>query len=134
MNIFPGIIKNIQSVDALSVVVVKVHEITLNVLLVDTPDTATYLREEEPVNLLFKETAVILSKNLLTDFSIPNIFSCEIIDIERGILLSRLTLSLSTSFEFYSLISSEILDQLSLQRGNSIYAAIKMNNIMLKKR
>ena len=63
MNRLEGIIESIKVCDKLSLVNIKMRSTMFSVLIIDTPSTATYLKEGNSVQLIFKETAIIIAKD-----------------------------------------------------------------------
>lgn len=101
-----------------------------NVFLVETPQTASYLQPEQKINLLFKETEVIISKNLTPDISIQNQLKAEIIEIKPGKILSEIILK-SHVGEIKSLLGSTLLQQMNFAESQEVLILVKANEIML---
>lgn len=133
MNSFDGHIVKIEVCDDLSLVSVWVsEEINLHTIVVETPDTADYLRMDNPVKVLFKETEVILGKGNNIPVSLQNRIPGTVKRIEKGTLISRVVVRTQVG-EITSIISTRGIDRLRLTENDSVVALIKLNEIMLSK-
>ena len=131
MNKLPGKIKQIKNSEYLSEVTIALENNAIfNVFLVETPQTASYLQLEQKINLLFKETEVIISKNLTPDISIQNQLKAEIIEIKPGKILSEIILK-SHVGEIKSLLGSTLLQQMNFAESQQVLILVKANEIML---
>lgn len=131
MNKLPGKIKHIKNSEYLSEVTIALENNAIfNVFLVETPQTASYLQLEQKINLLFKETEVIISKNLTPDISIQNQLKAEIIEIKPGKILSEIILK-SHVGEIKSLLGSTLLQQMNFAKSQEVLILVKANEIML---
>ncbi|WP_299259970.1 TOBE domain-containing protein [uncultured Aquimarina sp.] len=133
MNILSGHISDILVNESLSMVSIRINEhIELKTILVETPETASYLKIENVVEVLFKETEVIISKEDTNSISIQNKIKAIIKKIKKGVLLSRLTLN-SEIGDIIAIITTEALDELALTENQEIIAMIKVNEIMISR-
>ena len=131
VNRIKGEIENIEVSGSLSIATVKIcTENRFKSIVIETPNTATYLKAGHQVFLLFKETEVILGIDPLQLNSIENQIKSSIKHIEKGRLLSKITLNTSAG-EITSVISSGALHKLNLQLGQNVIAMVKINEIML---
>ncbi len=130
MNVLNGIITSIEVCDRLSLVTIKCEDTPFSVIIIETPESVDYLVENRPIQILFKETEVILSKNEVHNISLENVFSCTIAEIKKGKLLSSIRL-LFNEIELNSIITSQSLEKLKLEPGMRITAMVKTNEIML---
>lgn len=131
MNKLPGKIKHIKNSEYLSEVTIALENNAMfNVFLVETPQTASYLKPEQKINLLFKETEVIISKNLTPEISIQNQLKAEIIEIKPGKILSEILLK-SAVGEIKSLLGSTLLQQMNFAESQEVLILVKANEIML---
>ncbi len=131
MNKLSGKIKQIKNSEYLSEVTIALENNAIfNVFLVETPQTASYLQLEQKINLLFKETEVIISKNLTPDISIQNQLKAEIIEIKPGKILSEIILK-SHVGEIKSLLGSTLLQQMNFAKSQEVLILVKANEIML---
>ena len=131
MNKFQGYIKSLESRGSLSRVRVTISsDITLNVLVIDTPDSAPYLTPGHEVSVLFKETGVIVSCDAEPGLSIENRIPCTVEHLEKGELLTGITLR-SDAGNMEAVIPTSMTDQLELIPGKEVIALVKLNDIML---
>lgn len=131
MNRIQGHIIEIEVNGSLSLVTVAVHEkIRIKTIIVETPDTASYLKLEHPIYVLFKETEVVIGTGDLSGISLQNRIEGTIKDIKEGQLISQILLSTEVG-DISSIISARAVNQLSLKEGDSVTALIKLNEIML---
>lgn len=132
MNKLSGIITDIEVCENLSLVKVKTGGVTLSSILIETPSSVDYLVKEEEINVLFKETEVIIALNGDSQISLQNQLPCRIKDIKQGKLLSRIILEFNSE-EIRSIITSNAVNNLGIKEGMDIVAMIKTNEMMLAK-
>lgn len=132
MNSFPGSIVDIQTSGSISIVGVRVGGYTdFYSVIIDTPETAPYLVKGRQVQVLFKETEVVLAtEEGGNNISIENKIWGTIVTIERGVLLCRLVLSTPLG-EVLALLSEKSVAQLGLKENMKVAILIKLNEIIL---
>ncbi len=132
MNSFPGSIVDIQTSGSISIVGVRVGGYTdFYSIIIDTPQTAPYLVKGGQVQVLFKETEVVLAtEEGGNNISIENKFWGTIATIESGVLLCRLVLSTPLG-EVVALLSEKSVAQLGLKENMKVAILIKLNEIIL---
>lgn len=130
MNSLPGEISNIKTSGSLSLVEINVDTIVFKTIIIDTPDTVSYLKLGNKVNVIFKETEVVIGIGLGHKISMQNQIVGELHIIEKGDLLSKLTIA-TTIGNIFSIITSNSVDHLELKVGDTVTAMIKTNEIML---
>jgi len=132
MNSFSGSIVNIQTSGSISIVGVRVGgDADFFSVVIDTPETAPYLVVGRQVQLLFKETEVVLATETgAINISIENKILGTILAIERGVLLSRVVLSTQLG-EVVALLSEKSVAQLGLKEAMEVAILIKLNEIIL---
>ncbi|SFC90849.1 molybdenum-pterin binding domain-containing protein [Zunongwangia mangrovi] len=131
MNNLSGKIKHIKNSEYLSEVIIELENNSIfNVFLVETPQTASYLKPGQKIKLLFKETEVIISKHLMPEISIRNQLKAEIIEIKPGKILSEIVLK-SAVGKIKSLLSSTVLQQMNFSESQEVLILVKANEIML---
>ncbi|UBM59803.1 TOBE domain-containing protein [Marinilongibacter aquaticus] len=131
MNSFEGKIKQVGSHGSLSIVSVEMalgHR--LQSIIIDTPESVPYLKENQTVRVLFKETEIILATEPETQLSVLNRFAATIEEIDEGRLLSRIELQTEMGF-CVAIVPSESLAQLHLKKGRTVYAFVKINDVLL---
>ena len=131
MNNLCGKIKHIINSEYLSEVSIELENNSIfNIFLVETPQSASYLKPGQKIQLLFKETEVIISKNLMPEISIQNQLKAEIIEIKPGKILSEILLK-SAVGKITSLLSSTLLQQMNFAESQEVLILVKSNEIML---
>ncbi|OIR17867.1 DNA-binding transcriptional regulator ModE [mine drainage metagenome] len=130
MNRLKGQIVAIDSNSHLSLVDVAVGDDVFTATLLETPETADYLKIGSKVTLLFKETEVALAKNLSGLISLRNRIVVTIRSIERGDILSAVRLDYVGN-ALTSVITARAVDRLQLAVGDQVEALIKANEIAL---
>jgi len=98
-------------------------------------ESATYpewMQTGQLVSLVFKETEVSLAKNLSGLISMRNRMKCTVLQIERGELLSKISLQFQ-KYTITSAITTRSVDMLKLQIGDEVEALVKANEVSLMK-
>ena len=131
MNRLNGKITEIKVDGALSQVVITISEgIEIRSIVIETPESAGYLKEGSAVELIFKETEVIISRESSHPISILNKIPGVVQEIKKGKILSEVVLS-SAAGSIAAVISREAADNLALKLGDAVVAMVKQNEIML---
>ena len=130
MNVLPGIIKEITSEGNLALVKVAVLDTVFKSIVVENPHTPHYLKTGHQVNMLFKETEVIIGLPGTEGISLQNRMLCQIKEINKGKLLSDLLLSFNHHL-LHAIITSHAVEQLKLRPQDQVTALIKTNEMML---
>jgi len=130
MNILPGKIESVKVNGSLSLVHIMVGTTRLTAIVIDTPETAPYLKPENNIKVIFKETEVMVGKGTDHEISLQNKLVGTIQSIESGDLLSKLVLDTKAG-TVTSIITTNAVDQLQLEKGSLITAMIKTNEMML---
>lgn len=130
MNRLQGTITAIESNRHMSLVDVVVGGDVFSATLLETPETAAYLRVGNPVTLLFKETEVALAKDLSGLISLRNRFAATVQSIERGDILSAIKLDYA-GHTLTSIITTRAVARLQLAVGDKLEALVKANEIAL---
>nr|WP_294786022.1 TOBE domain-containing protein [uncultured Flavobacterium sp.] len=130
MNVLIGIITEIQSHEGISLVKVKAEKFIFSSIVLDTPNSADYLKENKTVKIIFKETEVIISKDLNPEISIQNKIPCRIEALKKGKILSQITLIINEQ-KITSIITTNACEQLNLQGNDAVLALIKTNEVSL---
>lgn len=132
MNVLTGSIKSIQNHGNLSLVLVTVASVDLTSIVIETPQSADYLKIGTTVKVMFKETEVIIARKGEYAISLQNQIPVSILKINEGLLLSELTLDYQGSF-IRSIITTRAVKKLALSPGDEVMAMIKTNELMLAK-
>ncbi|WP_442846379.1 TOBE domain-containing protein [Leeuwenhoekiella sp. H156] len=100
-------------------------------IVIDTPQSASCLKPETAVAVVFKETEVIIGTGTQFQISLQNQIPATIAQLEQGKLLSKLKLE-TTNGSISAIISSNAVDNLNLELGQEVTAMIKLNEVMLR--
>ena len=131
MNSFPAHIKEVKTNGAMSIVFVTMDSgEELMSVVIDTPESAPYLKSGNKVNVLFKETEVAVSTQKELNISIENRIAGNITHIEVGVLLSRLILETKIG-EVIAIISTMSVRQMGLVEKMNVMILVKLNEIIL---
>lgn len=130
MNSLLGNITEITTEGSLSLVKIKVQHTVFTSIVIDTPETAHYLKLGNSIKVLFKETEVILAKKITGIISLQNKMECIIDSFEKGKLLCKIILRFGT-YTIASVITRTAFDQLAIEENDEITAMIKTNEISL---
>jgi molybdate transport system regulatory protein len=130
MNTLTGTITAIQSHDNLSLVKVLSNGASFTSIVLDTPETTDYLSIGNNIQLLFKETEVIIAKNFDINISVQNRIPCSIQSIITGVILSQVNLSFGETM-IRSIITTNAVKQLGLKENDTVLALIKTNEVSL---
>jgi molybdopterin-binding protein len=120
----------IESTDQLSIVDFDANGDTFTAIVIETPQTAGYLRVGNSVYLLFKETEVSLAKNLSGQISIRNCIHSTVRGVEHGKLLSRVVLNYAGT-EIVSVVTSRSATRLDIKEGDQVTWLVKTNEISI---
>ena len=112
MNRVFGEIIKIDYKDNFSVAEVNTNLGNLFVAVLETPETASYLKEMKSVNLLFNPTELLIFK--IKDENLLNMFDCKIMEVETGKLLSNILLE-KEGIKLESLVLTKQADKYDLK-------------------
>ena len=131
MNKLKGRIENIEVSGSLSMVTMNIGDKTkFKSIVIETPDTAQYLQKGKQVNIIFKETEVILAKGNPDGISLINRISAEIRDIQLGDILCEVNL-ITEAGPVSAILARQAVDLLALQKGDLVTTMVKLNEIMI---
>lgn len=130
MNKLKGTIAAIESNRHMSLVDVAVGGDVFSATLLETPETADYLKVGNPVTLLFKETEVSLAKGLSGLISMRNRLAATVQGMERGDIMSAIALDYC-GHSITSVITTRAVARLGLAVGDAVEALVKANEIAL---
>jgi molybdopterin-binding protein len=131
VNKLKGYIAAVESNRHMSLVDVAVGDDMFSATLLETPETASYLRVGQAVTMLFKETEVSLAKNLSGLISLRNRIPAVVTGIERGDIMSAVCLRYR-DLQLTSIVTTRGIDRLKLMVGDNVEALVKANEILLK--
>ena len=130
MNTLIGHINKIDEFEGLTLIEIQVENDILKSIVINN-DSLTY-QINDKVELLFKETEVILGQKTDHLISLQNKLNCTIINIQKGKLLSQVHLQYR-NFKLCSIITTNSVINLDLKINDNIVAYIKTNEIMVAK-
>lgn len=129
MNKISGKIVAIKSSGSVSIVKINANNHIISSILLKN-DSDTFIKKEKHVTVLFKETEVIIATGKVENISLQNKFSGPIINLEKGVILSTLTVQTEVG-NIVSMITTNAVEQLNLSLNDTVTAMIKSNEIML---
>jgi molybdopterin-binding protein len=124
-----GEILKIDYKDNFSVVEVNTKLGNLFAVVLETPETVSYLKEMNYINLLFNPTELLLFK--IKDETLLNMFDCKIIQIEKGKLLSTILLE-KDGIKLESLVLTKQVDKYDLKIEDKVFCHIKPTSIFFE--
>ena len=130
MNVLEGHIISIRSHGNLSLVRIETGSVMLSVVIIETVQSAPYLKIGNEIKALFKETEVIVARSHVMDISVQNRIPCEVKQIESGDLLTRVEMDFKGN-RISALIPTESQKELNILIGDQVFAMVKTNEIML---
>lgn len=130
MNRLPATISGIETSRQISLVDLTVGEDLFSCVIIETPETASYLRIGNTVTLLFKETEVSIAKDWQGQISLRNRMAAEVRRIDSGGVLSRIVLDYRGK-EIISIITTRSVRKLGLKIGDSVTAMVKANEVSI---
>lgn len=130
MNILKGNIEKITVSGSLTLIGIKVKDLSISAIVIDTPETAPYLKEGVKIDVVFKETEVIIGKGNTDGISMRNKFKGIINSIESKELLSKINIKTSVG-NISSIITTNAVKELKLSVGSNVTAMVKTNEILL---
>ena len=132
MNILKGNIESIAVNGDLSIVRVNVAGSLFSSIVIDTPETASFLKVKNEVKIIFKETEVIIGVGDMSGISLRNKMPGTVKSIDADTLLSTLTLETPMG-DITSIITSNAVEQLKIKPGMEVTAMVKTNELILSK-
>lgn len=130
MNQLCGQVSAIESNGQMSLVDVQVGDDFFTAIVLETPDSAAYLKIGTDVTLMFKETEVSLAKNLSGLISLRNRFPATVRSIEQGAIMSAIQLDYC-GHRLTSVITTRAVGRLQLAVGDAVEALVKANEMVI---
>ncbi len=130
MNQLSAEIANIESSAHISLVDLVAHGDRFTCVIIETPETAAYLRVGTTVQILFKETEVSIAKNFSGQISLRNRLAATIKGIEKGAVLSKIVLDYHGE-KIVSIITTRSTNALNLRVDDSVVGLIKANEVSI---
>lgn len=132
MNKLLGKIMNIESSEHISIVDIDVEGDLFSSVIIETPETADYLKIGNEVFMLFKETEVSIGKALSGNLSLRNRLKSKIKTIEKGTVLTKITLDYKGK-DIISVITTRSTNKLDLKVGDEVQGLVKANEVIIMK-
>ena len=130
MNKLKGTITEINSHEGISLVNIQVSDSSFGTVLLDTPESCSYLQIGKAITVAFKETEVAIALPNLGSISMANQIKCTIKSIHNGKILAKIELTCKGE-NITSVITSRSSERLGLEKGKKVIALIKANEISL---
>jgi len=130
VNRFHGHISSIVTAGTVSRVGVDVGGAVLSAVVLETPDTAAYLRTGGAIVCLFKETEVGLARALTTPVTFGNVLDGVVEAMENGVLFTRVRLRCPGG-ELTALVGAAEANEMDIRRGETLTALIHPGEISL---
>ncbi|HEX7635090.1 MAG TPA: TOBE domain-containing protein [Noviherbaspirillum sp.] len=129
MNRLPATITAIEAHGSIALVEAAVGEQRFTATLIGAGDEVAAWHAGMAVTLLFKETEVSLAKNLSGLISMRNRIPATVTAIERGKLLTKVTLAYDGSHVISSVITTRSSHTLNLAVGDAVEGLVKANEM-----
>jgi len=130
MNKFSGQIAKVSVEGQLSVVDVNCSGVMFKAIMLETPESFTELVPSRAVNVLIKETEIVLTPEPNPVISMRNRVRGPIKRIDEGQLLCSVVIDTEIG-EVESVITRNAVKELALTQGSKVTALIKTNEVML---
>jgi len=132
MNKLSGKISKIQQSGSILLVDVDVEGHGFSALIIESATQPEWLQKGNAIDLVFKETEVSLAKNLSGIISTRNRMKCTVQRIDRGALLSKVSLKFQ-EYTVTSAVTTRAIEALQLKIGDEVEALVKANEVSLMK-
>ena len=131
MNRLKGQIEEIKVNGNLSQVSILIGKDTLfKSIIIETPETVSYLVKDHQVDVIFKETEVVLAKGKTDNISLINRIDGEIKELKKGKMLCEVILATEAGI-VTAIVSRDAFDILDLKTGETLTAMVKLNEVMI---
>jgi molybdate transport system regulatory protein len=130
MNVFEGKISELVSDENLTIVSVEMKGSVFKAIVVESGNSAPYLKIGNEIKIAFKETEVILVTGKFEGISLRNRIQGKIKEVQKCKLLSRVQIT-SLIGEVVSIITTNAVEDLKLEAGKEVTAMIKTNEMIL---
>ena len=112
---------------------IRVADRLFSALLIESANQPEWMKVDEIIDIVFKETEVSLAKNLSGQISLRNRMQCVVLKIDKGELLSRVFLKFQ-DYTLSSAITTRSVDSLNLNIGDEVEALVKSNEVSLMRK
>ncbi|ACD89466.1 TOBE domain protein [Chlorobium limicola DSM 245] len=128
MNRLPALIVKVERSESLCFLELDASGIALSMLLFDLKPEFS---EGSRVQVLFKETEVVLAKQLSGEISFSNRFQAIVTKISKGIILADISLSCPAG-EFSCIVTLKAVNRLALEPGDEVTVMVKASQLSLE--
>ena len=129
MNRLKGQISGLKTFEDLTLLKIDVVNTVVKSIIIDDSIESQF-SVGKSVEILFKETELIISKNNTDLISLQNQFECIITALNKGELLSQISLDFMGQ-NLSSIITTHSVGKLNLEEGDKVTALVKTNEIMV---
>jgi len=130
MNQLRGRVVGVECSGHISLVDVEIGGDVFTATVLESVDSADYMKVGAEVSLMFKETEVSLAKNLSGLITLRNRFRVIVRSIQRGAVLSAVELDYR-GHPLSSVVTTRGVERLQLAVGDEVEALVKANEMML---
>ncbi|HPQ98642.1 MAG: hypothetical protein H6561_00450 [Lewinellaceae bacterium] len=131
MNKLNATIVDYQQEDHLLQVRVSLAHTIWHVLLIDSASARKLLEPGREVHVLFKESAIALSKDEHIEMGIQNKLTCKTRQVNRGELLCQIILE-QESHAITAIVPTAMVDAFRIVPGQRLTAWIRANELILE--
>lgn len=130
MNKLRGTISALEHAEGISLVEIAIKNDRFCALVLETPESAPYLRIGSEISLVFKETEVSIAKDFAGEISMRNRFPAMIASISHGTILTMLQLDFR-GIQIGSIITTNSARRMNLAVGDAVIGLVKSNEMTL---
>ncbi len=130
MNVLKGNITSMQTSGRLTIVAVNLNDVVIKSIIIENPETVSYLKAGNSIKAIFKETEVVLGRGNEIPISMENQIEGTITKVIEGELLCNIGLDTKAG-KITATLTSESVSKLQLKEGETVKAMIKTTEIML---
>ena len=131
-NQLKGTISNIKGGQVNSEVVIDLQSNVLKAVVTNEAVTEMGLAVGQEVYAIIKASFVMVSKEKPGLISTRNIFETKVTEIKKGLVNSMLKLTMGDDM-LSANITNEATEELAIAEGDTLYALIKANTVILAK-
>lgn len=130
MNSFKGIVHKSEVFQALTKVDVRLDDLRLTTVVLTEANGQGGFDPGQEIDVLFKETEVILVKGNPDTISLRNRFEGVVVEIAKEAPLCQVTVNTQYG-DLRSIVTLSALEELKLKEGDRVWAMIKANELIL---
>jgi molybdate transport system regulatory protein len=130
MNVLRGNISSMKTSGRLTIVSVDLNDVVIKSIIIENPDTVSYLKAGNPIKAMFKETEVVLGRGYEIPVSMENQIEGKITKIVKGELLCDIDLDTKVG-KITATLMSESVSKLKFKENETVTAMVKTTEIML---